>query len=171
MICTTLNDLCCVEWYVLPWMICTTLSGLYNVEWFELRCMICTALNYLYSVELFVVQRWIICDTLNDLYYVEWFVQRWMIFYFLVKFVRPRLICTALKNLYYVEWFRVRWMICTMLNHLGYGEVLSIGFLMMPGVLIRKNTVRYLTLNSELIFSWFGNNKKKYFRLCPRNWS
>ena len=63
------------------------------------------------------------------------------------------MICTAFKNLYYVERFGVRWMICTMLNHLGYDELLSIGFLMMPGVLIQKNTVRYFTLTSELIFS------------------
>ena len=85
------------------WKICTalndyiTLNDFYYVEWF--------------------VQRWIICSTtLNYLDYVEWFILRWMIFYFVVKFVWPRMICTALKDLYNVEWFGVRWMICTTLN-------------------------------------------------------
>ena len=41
----------------------------------------------------------------------------------------------------------------------------------MPGVVIWKNTVRYFTVTSELFFSWFESIKKKYFRLCPRNWS
>ena len=104
------NDLYSVERFVLRWKICTTLNDLYYVEWFVLR--------------------WMICITLNDLYYVEWFVQRWMIFYFLAKFVRPRKICTALTDLHYVEWFGVWWMICTTLNHLGYDELLNIGFLM-----------------------------------------
>ena len=112
------------------WKICTAFNNdLYSVERFVLSWMICTTLNDLYYVEWFVL-RWMICITLNDLYYVEWFVQRWMIFYFLAKFVRPRKICTALTDLYYVEWFGVRWMICTTLNHLGYDELLNIGFLM-----------------------------------------
>ena len=130
-ICTAFNnDLYSVERFVLRWMICTTLNDLYYVEWFVLRWMIWTTLHDLYSVELFAAQRWIICTMLNDLYYVEWFSQRWMIFYFLAKFVRPRKICTALTDLHYVEWFGVRWMICTTLNHLGYDELLNIGFLM-----------------------------------------
>ena len=112
------------QWFVQRWKICTTLNDLYYVEWFVLSWMICTTLNDLYYV------RWVNCTMLNDLYYVEWFVQRWMIFYFLAKFMRPRMICTALKDLYYVEWFGVRWMICTTLNHLAYDELLSIGFLM-----------------------------------------
>ena len=111
-------------------MIYTALIDLYYIVWFVLRWIIWTKLHDLPSVELFVVQRWIICTTLNDLYYVEWFVQRWMIFYFLAKFVRPRMIRTALKDLYYVEWFGVPWMICITLNHLGYNELLGIGFLM-----------------------------------------
>ena len=118
------NDLYSVERFVLRWKICTTLNDLYYVEWFVLSWMICTTLNDLYYV------RWVNCTMLNDLYYVEWFVQHWMIFYFLAKFVRPRKICTALTDLYYVEWFGVRWMICTTLNHLGYDELLNIGFLM-----------------------------------------
>ena len=103
-------------------MICTTLNDLYNIEWFVLHWIIWTMLNGLYSIELFV-ERWIICTALDDLYYLEWFVQHWMIF-------------TTLKNLYDVKWFvqhrmiGVRWMICTMLNHLDYDELLSIGFLM-----------------------------------------
>ena len=130
MIYTALKDLHYVEWFVIRWMIRTTLNDLYYVEWFALRWMIWTTLHDMHSVELFVVQRWIICTTLIDLYYVEWFVQRWMIFYFIAKFLQPRMICTALKDLYYVEWFGVRWMICTTLNHLGFNEFLSIGFLM-----------------------------------------
>ena len=115
MICITLND-------------CTTLSDLYYVQWFELGCMICKAWNYLYSVELFVL-RWMICITLNDLYNVEWFFTSLQNLYHLEWLVQPRNY-TALKDLYYVEWFGVRWMICTTLNHLGYDELLSIGFLM-----------------------------------------
>ena len=110
MICTTLNDMYYVEWYVLRWVICITLSDLYYVERFELSWMICTALNYLHRVELFVVQRWMICTMLNDLYYVQWFVQRRMIFYFVAKFVPPRMTRRA-KELYSVERFALRWMI------------------------------------------------------------
>ena len=90
--------------------------------------MIYTALKDLHYVEWFVL-RWMICITLNDLYYVEWFIQRWAIFYFLEKFMQPQMICTVLKDLYYLEWFVVRSMICTTLNHLGYDELLSNGFL------------------------------------------
>ena len=55
--------------------------------------------------------------TLNDLYYVEWFVQRWMIFYFVAKFVPPRMTCTA-KELYSVERFVLRWMIRSAMDDL-----------------------------------------------------
>ena len=124
------NDLYSVERFVLRLMICTTLNDMYYVEWFVLRWVICTTLNDLNYVAWFA-QRWIICSTaLNYLYYVEWFVQRWIIFYFLAKFVGLGMIWVALKDLYHVEWFGVRWMICTTLNHLGYDELLSIGFLM-----------------------------------------
>ena len=129
-----MDDLYCIEWLVLRWMICIMLNDLYYVEWFVLRWMIWTTLHDSHSVELFV-QHWIICSTvLNYLYYVEWFVQRWMIFYFLVKFVPRRMICTALKDVYYVQWFGVWWMICTTFNHLGYDELLSIGFSTNPWV-------------------------------------
>ena len=43
--------------------------------------------------------------------------------------MQPQMICTVLKDLYYLEWFVVRSMICTTLNHLGYDELLSNGFL------------------------------------------
>ena len=55
MICTTLNDLYCVEWSVLRWMICTALNDLYYVEWFALHsffirtskfCLSLAVLNY-----------------------------------------------------------------------------------------------------------------------------
>ena len=111
MICTALKDLYYVEWYVLRWMICITFGDLYYVERFELRWMICTALNYLHRVELFVVQCWMICTTLNEFFYIEWFVQRWMIFYFVAKFVPPRMTCTA-KELYSVE----RFVLCSMIR-------------------------------------------------------
>ena len=90
------------------WKICTTFNNhLYSVEKFMLRWKICTTLKDLYYledmyyVEWFVL-RWTICTTLNDFYYVEWFVLRRMIFYFVAKFVRPRMTCTT-KELYSVE--------------------------------------------------------------------
>ena len=89
MICTTLNDLNCVEWFTQRWIICTGLSYLDSVEWFILRWMIWTTLNYLYSVEL-SVQRWMICTTLKNLYHAAWFGVRWMI-------------CTSLNHLDYNE--------------------------------------------------------------------
>ena len=92
MICTTLNDLYYVEWFVLRWMIWTTLNDLNYVEWYVQSWKICTTLKDLYYVEWFVL-LWMICTTLNDLNYVEWYVQSWMI-------------CTALNDLYYVEWIR-----------------------------------------------------------------
>ena len=55
--------------------------------------------------------------TLNDLYYVEWFVQRWIIFYFVAKFVPPRMSSTA-KELYSVERFVLRWMIRSAMDDL-----------------------------------------------------
>ena len=67
--------------------------------------------------------------------------------------MQPQMICTVLKDLYYLEWFGVRSMIFTTLNHLGYDELLSIGFLINARCAYSKNTVRYFTLTSELIFS------------------
>ena len=83
MICTTLNNLYYVEWFVLRWMTCTTLNDLhyadwfFSVEWFVQRWKIRTTLNDLYNVEWFAL-RWKICTTVNDLYFVKRFVQRWM---------------------------------------------------------------------------------------------
>ena len=167
MICTKLNNLYCVEWYVLRWMICTTLSDLYYVEWFELRCMICITSNYLYSVELFVVQRWIIFTTLNDLYYVEWFVQCWMIFYFLSNFVRPRMICTALTDLYYVEWFGVHGIICAMLTRLGYDELLSIGFLISARCAFSKKYCNIFCTNLWVDFFPIWKYQEEIFSALP----
>ena len=149
-------------------MICTTLSDLYCVEWFELRYMICTALNYLYSVELFVAQRWTIVTRLVVLYYDEWFAQRWMIFYFLEKFVRPRMICTALKDLYYVEWFGVRWMICTTLNHLGYDELLSIGFLMSARCAYSRKYCKIFYTNLWVDFFLIWKYQEEIFSALPQ---
>ena len=122
MICTALNDLYYVEWYVLRWMICIMLSDLYYVERLELRWMICAALNYLHIVELFVVQRWMICHTLNE-FYVEWFVLRWMICITLYDFLLRCKICTTSndlysKGIYSVERLVLRWMIRCMMDDL-----------------------------------------------------
>ena len=179
MICTTLNDLCSVGWFVLRWMICTTLNDLYCVEWFVLGWVICTTLNdlnyvawfaqrYLYSVELFVILHWIICTMLNNLYYVEWFAQRWVIFYFLAKFVRPRMTCTALKDLSYVEWFRVRWVICTTLNHLGYDELLSIGFLMSARCAYSKKYCKIFYTNLWVDFFLIWKYQEEIFSALPQ---
>ena len=43
------------------------------------------------------------------------------------------------------------------------------GFYWVPGVLLRKYTVKYFTLTSELIFSWFANVKKNIFGSAPEN--
>ena len=153
-ICTTLNDLYYVERFVLRWMICTTLNDLYYVEWFVLRWMICITLNDLYYV------RWVTCTTLNDLYYVEWFVQRWMIFYFVAKFVPPRMTCTA-KELYSVERFVLRWMIRSAMDDLynvesfGQDELLSISFLMSARCTYSRKYCQIFYTYPELIFSWF----------------
>ena len=162
MICTTLNDLYYVEWFVLRWVICTTLNDLYYVEWFVLSWMICTTLNDLYYV------RWVNCTILNDLYYVEWFVQHWMIFYFLAKFVRPRKICTALTDLYYVEWFGVRWMICTTLNHLGYDELLSIGFLMSARCAYSKKYCKIFYTNLWVDFFLIWKYQEEIYSALPQ---
>ena len=168
MICTVLNDLYYFGWFVLRWMICIRLSDLYYVEWFKLRCMICTALRYLYSVELFVILHWVICTMLNNLYYVEWFAQRWVMFYFLAKFVRPRMICTALKDLSYVERFRVRWVICTTLNHLGYDELLSIGFLMSGRRVYSKKYCKIFHTNLWVDFSLICKYQEEIFSALPQ---
>ena len=42
--------------------------------------------------------------------------------------MQPQMICTVLKDLYDVERTGVPSMICTTLNHLGYVELLSMGF-------------------------------------------
>ena len=162
MICTTLNDLYCVERFVLGWMIFTTLNDLYCVEWYVLRWMICTT-----YVE-WLVQRWIIWTTLHDLYSVEWFVQRWMIFYFLAKFVRPRMICAALKDSYYVEWFGVRWMICTTLNHLGYDELLSIGFLMSARCAYSRKYCKIFYTNLWVDFFLIWKYQEEIFSALPQ---
>ena len=168
MICTTLNDMYYVEWFVLRWVICTTLKDLSYVEWFVQRWIICTELNCLqYCVEWFVL-RWMSFITLNDLYYVEWFVQRWMIFYFLAKFVRPRKICTALTDLYYVEWFGVRWMICTTLNHLGYDELLSIGFLLKARCAHSKKYCKIFCTNLWVDFFLIWNYQEEIFSTLPQ---
>ena len=149
-------------------MIYTALNDLYYAELYELRYMICTALNYLYSVELFVVHRWITCTRLNDLYYDEWFAQRWMIFYFLAKFVRSWMICTALKDLYYVEWFGVWWMICTTLNHLGYNELLSIGFLMSTRCAYSKKCYKIFYTNLWVDFLLIWKYQEEIFSALPQ---
>ena len=134
---------------ILLWMISTTLNEMYYVEWF--------------------VQRWIICSTtLNYLDYVEWFILRWMIFYFVVKFVRPRMICTALKDLYYVEWFGVRWMICTTLNHLGYDELLSIGFLMSARCAYSKKYCKIFYTNLWVDFFLIWKYQEEIFSALPQ---
>ena len=69
MICTTLNDLYYVEWFVQHWMICNSLNYMYYVEWYVLHS---------YFSEWFV-QHWMICTALNDSDYAGWFVQRWII--------------------------------------------------------------------------------------------
>ena len=132
-ICTTLNDLYYVEWYVLRWMICITLSDLYYAERFELRWMICTALNYLHRVGLFVVQHLTICTALNGFYYIEWFVLRWIICTTSNDFLLRCKICTSSNNLYSqgVERFVLRLIVDYRL------------FKWVSGVLIRANTVRY----------------------------
>ena len=170
MICTTLNDLYYVEWFVLRWMICITLNDLYYVEWFVLRWKIWTTLNDLYSVELFA-QSWIICSTaLNDLYYVEWVLLRWMILqnlYHLKWLVQPRNY-TALKDLYYVEWFGVRWMICTTLNHLGYDELLSIGFLMSARCAYSKKYCKIFYTNLWVDFFLIWKYQEEIFLALPQ---
>ena len=72
MICTTLNDLNYVAWFVQRWIICITLNYLYYVEWFVQRWII------FHSLEKFV-QPGMICTALRNFYYVEWFGVRWMI--------------------------------------------------------------------------------------------
>ena len=150
--------MCCqekVERFVLRWMII-------------LLWMISTTLNEMYYVEWFV-QRWIICSTtLNYLDYVEWFILRWMIFYFVVKFVRPRMICTALKDLYYVEWFGVRWMICTTLNHLGYDELLSIGFLLSARCAYSKRYCKIFCTNLWVDFFLIWKYQEEIFSALPQ---
>ena len=159
-------------------MICTALNDMYYLEWFVLRWMIWTTLHNLHSVELFVVQRWIICTILNDLYYVEWFLLRWMICTTLNDLLLPCKICAISNDLYSVERFVLRSMIRGAMDDLynvesfGLRWIIEYRFFNEYQVrLFRKNIVRYSTLTSELVFSWFGNINKKYFRLCSRNWS
>ena len=124
--------------------------------------MIWTTLHDLYSVELFVG------TALNYLYCVEWFVQRWMIFYFLEKFVRSWVIYTALKNFDYVEWFGVRWMICTTLNHLGYDELLSIGFLMSARCAYSKKYCKIFYTNLWVDFFLIWKYQEEIFSALPQ---
>ena len=126
---------------------------------------ICTAFNnYLYSVERFVL-RWMICTALNDMHYVELFFTSLQNLCDLARFVERWKICTTLNYSECDGWFVQRWIIWATMNYWVSA------FYWVPGVLIRRNIVRYFAQTSELIFSWFGNIKKKYFRLCPRNWS
>ena len=108
MICTALNDLYCVELFVLRWITCATLNDLYYVEWFILRLLISTVLRNLCYIEWFVL-GWVICTTLNDLNYFAWFVQCWII-------------STPLNYLYYAQWLVLRWVISTTLNSFYYLE-------------------------------------------------
>ena len=179
MICTALNDIYYVEWFILRWMIYITLNDLYYVRWvtcttlYNLNCVawfvqcwiICsTAFNYLYYVEWFVF-CWMICVTLNDLYNIECFFTSLQNLCDLERFVQRWQICTTLNDSECDGWFVQRWIIWATMNYWVSA------FYWKPGVLIRKNIVRYFAQTSELIFSWFGIIKKKYFRLCPRNWS
>ena len=90
MIWTMLNDKYSVELFAQRWIICTALNYLYsvewfvNVEWFVQRWMIFydvewffTTLKNLYDVK-WLVQSWKICTTLNDSECDGWFVQRWI---------------------------------------------------------------------------------------------
>ena len=116
---------------------------------------------------------------LKDLHYVEWFVLRWIIYTTLNNFLITSKIGASSKDLYSIDRFVLRWMIRSEMDDLynvesfgDYDELLSIGFLMSARcAYLKKNTVRYFALTSELVFSWFESIKKKYFRLCPRNWS
>ena len=73
-ICTTLNDLYYIEWFVLRWMIYTTLSD------FLLPRNICATSNDLYSVERFVL-TWMVWSAKYDFYNVESFGLRWIVEY------------------------------------------------------------------------------------------
>ena len=167
MICTTLNDLYYVEWFVLRWKICTRLNDFYYVEWFVLRWMICITLNDLYYV------RWVTCTTLNNLNYVAWLVQRWMICTTLNDFLLPCKICATSKDLYSVDRFALRWMIRSAMDDLYNVESLGLRwtteyrlFKECQVCLLEKCCKTFFT-NLWVDFSWFGNIKKKYFRLCP----
>ena len=127
-------------------MICTALKGLYYVEWYLLGWMIWTTLNDLYNVEWFFT-------SLQNLYHLEWLVQ-------------PRNY-TALKDLYYVEWFGVRWMICTTLNHLGYDELLSIGFLMSARCAYSRKYKKMFYTNLWVDFFLIWKNQEEIYSALP----
>ena len=104
---------------------------------------------------------------LNDLYDVEWFFTSMQNLYHLQWLVQPRNY-TVLKDLYYVEWFGVQWMICTTLNHLGYDELLSIGFLMSARCAYSRKYCKIFCTNLWVDFSLIWKYQE-YFRPSPQS--
>ena len=168
MICNTLNDLYCVEWFELRWMIYTTLNNLYSVEWFVLRWTICSTLNGLYYIERFALGL-MICTTLKDLYNVEWISLRWKI-------------CTTLNDLYFVEWILLRWKICTTLSDLHSVERFQLRWMIRSTMDDLYNVESFglywllsfsFLMNVRCTFSRkyckiFGNIKRKYSTLLQK---
>ena len=107
-----------------------------------------------------------ICITLNDLYNVEWFFTSLQNLYHLEWLVQPRNY-TALKDLYYVEWFGVRWMICTTLNHLGYDELLSIGFVISAWCAYLKKYCKIFYTNLWVNFFLIWKYQEEIFLAQP----
>ena len=103
--------------------------------------MICITLNDLCNVELFFT-------SLQNLCHLEWFEQRWII-------------CTKLNDSECDGWFVQHWIIWTRMNYW------VLVFYWVSGVLIQKNTVRYFTVNFELIFRDLEISRRNIFGPAP----
>ena len=103
--------------------------------------MICIRLSDLYNIEWFFTSLQNLCD-------LEWFVQRWII-------------CTTLNDSECDGWFVQHWIIRTTINYW------VLAFYWVSGVLIRKNTVKYFTVNLELIFPDLEISRRNIFSPAP----
>ena len=96
-----------------------------------------------------------------------------MIYTTLSNFLLSRKICATSNDLYSTERFVLRWMfgmrsiICTTLNHLGYDELLSIGFLINTRCTYSKKYCKIFYTNLWVDFFLIWKYQEEIFSAQP----
>ena len=142
-ICTTLNDLYYVEWFIQRWaifyflekfvqpqMICTMLKDSYYLEWFGVRSMICTILNHLGYDQLLCIDVLINarCAYLKKCCKI-FYTNIWVSFFLIWKYQEERFSAQPLKLVIKRCWsyrkstqktWRMNWHVAAMISYICF---------------------------------------------------